>query len=196
METVLAQSTSLLDPDACLVERVALGDEAALRALYAAYGRRMNSFALRLTGDDLVAEEVLQDCLLAVWKGARGYRGESRVLTWLLGIVHNCALNATRRKRLPVENLESAAETLPDVEDLEKAAESADRRRSVVQALDGLSKDHRAVLELTFFHGLGMAEVARVCGCPIGTVKSRLSYAKAHLRRALERAGLGAEDLL
>lgn len=196
METVLAHPTSLLGSDAHLMVRVASGDEGALRALYAAYGHRMLAFALRLTGDQAVAEEVLQDSLMAVWRGARGYRGDSHVLTWLLGIVHHQALNAVRRKRLPLAALEEAAETVEDAPSLEDCAQASDRRRTISSALKGLSADHRAVLDLAFFHGLGLAEIAKVSRCPLGTVKSRLSYAKAHLRRALEGAGFKAEDLL
>lgn len=196
METILANPAYAPDPEAALTERMAAGDESALRALYAAYGRRLYAYARRLTGEELVAEEVLQDSLLAAWRGACSYRGESRLATWLLGIVHRQALNAMRRKRLPAASLEEAAERPDEAADPEHCAEASDRRQTIRRALSGLSVEHRAVLELAFYQGLGLTEIAQVCRCPVGTVKSRLSYAKAHLRRALEGAGLRAEDLL
>ncbi|MGE5620454.1 MAG: RNA polymerase sigma factor [Sphingomonadaceae bacterium] len=192
----MTQPTVVGDADAELVRRMASGDESALRSLYALHARRLFAHACRVTGDRATAEEVLQDSLLAAWRGAHAFRGESRVITWLLGIVHRQALNATRRKRLPTSDLGQAAETAACPALLDEHVAAADRRRALTASIARLSPEHRAVLELVFYQGLSLAEVARVCGCPIGTVKSRLSYAKVHLRSALERAGQRAEDLL
>lgn len=196
MEIALTRPIAVVEQDQELVRRVARGDEDALRALYAGHGPRLFAYALRFTGDRSVAEEVVQDTLLAVWKGARDYRGDSRVSTWLLGIVHNQSLNAMRRKRVPTTGLEGVCQEAADAERLEDLASAGDRRRALSVALAQLSPDHRAVLQLVFYQGLSLAETARVLDCPVGTVKSRLSYAKTYLRQALRRAGLGAEDLL
>ncbi len=195
MEIALYRSADL-DPDVALVKRMASGDEEALRSLYAATGRRLFAYALRLTGSEALAEEVLQDSLFAAWKGARSYRGEARVITWLLGIVHHQALNATRRKRLPLEGLDRAALVADRAMGPEAGAEAGERNRALQEAMAGLSPDHRAALELVFYQGLSLAETAKVCACPEGTVKSRLSYAKAHLKAALKQRGLQAEDVL
>jgi RNA polymerase sigma-70 factor (ECF subfamily) len=196
MEIALACTSDRLNADASLVWRMAAGDEGALRALYAAYGRRVLAYAYRLTDSRLLAEEVVQDTLLAAWQGARRFRGDSRVLTWLLGIAHRQALNATRRKRLFLLDLEKAAPVADRVPGPQAQAEGLDRRRVLQGALGELSANHQAVLELVFYQELSLKEAAEVCGCPVGTVKSRLSYAKAHLREALTRAGLQAEDVL
>ncbi len=196
METALTQPVVVGDVEAELVRRMGSGDESALRSLYALHARRLFAHACRVTGDRATAEEVLQDSLLAAWNGARAFRGESRVITWLLGIVHRRALSATRRKQLPTSDLEQAAETAADAAGPEDHVAAADRRRALAASIARLSPDHRAVLELVFYQGLSLAEVARVCGCPVGTVKSRLSYAKAHLRGVLARSGQRAEDLL
>lgn len=196
MEIALTRTSDRLDPDASLVRRMAGGDEDALRALYAAYGRRIFAYAYRLTGSRPLAEEVVQDSLLAAWQGAGRFRGESRVLTWLLGIVHRQALNATRRKRLHSVDLERAAPVADRAPGPQARAEGLDRRRVLKAALAELSLNHQAVLELVFYQELCLKEVAEVCGCPVGTVKSRLSYAKAQLRQALARAGLQVEDVL
>ena len=196
MEIALTCTSDRLDPDTSLVRRMADGDEGALRTLYAAYGRRVLAYAYRLTGSRLLAEEVVQDSLLAAWQGARRFRGDSRVLTWLLGIAHRQALNATRRRWLHSVDLEKAAPVADRAPGPQAQAEGLDRRRVLQEALAGLSPNHRAVLELVFCQGLSLKEAAQVCGCPVGTVKSRLSYAKAYLREALVRAGLQAEDVL
>lgn len=196
MEIALTRSMAAKEQDQELVRRVADGDEQALRAIYTSYGRRLYAYALRLTGNQGVAEEVIQDTFLAVWNGARGYRGDSKVATWLLGIVHHQALNATRRKRLPTTEMEDALHQAGNTDKPEDVATATDRRRALSAALAQLTRDHRTVLELVFYQGLSLTETARVLKCPVGTVKSRLSYAKTHMRQALGRAGLGAEDLL
>ncbi len=195
MEIALSQPMPCADPDSALIRSMAAGDEGALRALYAAYGRRLFAYAYRLTGSEQVAEEVVQDALLAAWKGAGSYRGDARAATWLLGIVHHQALNAVRRKRLPTQELEGAAQVTDHAAGPEAQTEAGERCRALRQALDRLSREHRAVLELVFYQGLSLAEAAEVMGCPVGTVKSRLSYAKANLREALAGAGWRAEDV-
>ncbi len=196
MEIAVSQPALPVDPDQALIRRMVLGDEEALRALYAAYGRRLFAYAYRLTGNRAVAEEVVQDALLAAWKGAAAYRGDSRIVTWLLGIVHHRALNALRRKTVPSDTLEEAAERADAGAGLSELAEASERRKALTVALSQLSGEHRAVLDLVFYQGLSLAEAAEVLRCPVGTVKSRLSYAKVRLRAALVRAGWRAEDVL
>lgn len=88
--------------DLALIQRIADQDEAALRELYASYGQRMYSYALRLTDQPQVAEDVVQDTLVVVWQSAGRFRGEGRVLAWLLGIVHHTALKALRHRSRPI----------------------------------------------------------------------------------------------
>ncbi len=99
-----------------LVRRIASGDEGALGQLYAVYGQRLYAYALRLAGDHALAEDAVQETLVAVWRMAGRYRGEGRVLAWLLGIVHNLALKAVRRQPLPL--LAEMEATLPAPGDL------------------------------------------------------------------------------
>ena len=177
------------DPDLALARRLAAGDEAALRELYAAYGQRLYAYALRLTDDPAQADDVVQDALVAVWKSARAFRGEGRLLAWLLGIVHRTALKTLRRRSAPItEHMEetlAAASPSP-----EQQAERQDQSERLRAALRSLSPEHRAVLELVFYQGLSLEEAAQVCRVPLGTVKSRLSYARNHLRGVLTRQGM------
>ena len=197
MEIALASGAfAVEDADVALVRRLAAGDERALEEVYARHGRRLYVYALRLTGSEVRAEEVVQDSLVAAWRAARSFRSDSRVSTWLLGIVHNKALNAIRRRQLPTAPLGETLDPPDRAEGTEERFAGVERRRAIERALSDLSPEHRAVLDLVFYEELPLAEVAAVRGCPVGTVKSRLSYAKAHLRRALERAGLRREDLL
>lgn len=194
LEAQLSTSQTVQDQDKELIRRIAAGDEDALQALYAACDQRLYAYALRLTGDPAAAEEVLQDSLVAAWQGASRFRGEGRAIAWLLGIVHNKALNSRRVRRperLDGERAEPAAPgPLPEAQ-----AAQNDRRRRLSAAIGSLSLDHRTVLELVFYQGLSLEEAAAVIGCPLGTVKSRLNYAKASLRGLLSRTGMDGEDV-
>ena len=127
MELALTHPATLADPDAGLIQRMAAGDEEALRSLYASHSRRLFAYAIRLTGNPAIAEEVLQDSLLAAWRGARAFRGEARVTTWLLGIVRHQALNATRRKRRETDNLEQVEDATAETGAPDLHAEAIDR---------------------------------------------------------------------
>ncbi|MBN1486411.1 MAG: sigma-70 family RNA polymerase sigma factor [Anaerolineae bacterium] len=182
------------EDDVKYIRRIAKGDAEALRELYAAYGQRMYAYALRLTADPATAEDVVQDSLVAVWQGARRFRGEGRVLSWLLGIVHHKSLNSMRGRSLPVdvEHLEVLPDGDPGPDERVTSQEDAELLR---QGIARLSPSHRAILELIFYQGLSLKEVARVCKCPVGTVKSRLSYAKKRLRGILSGQGVSGEDV-
>lgn len=188
---------NLPHPDADLerVRRMALGDEAALRELFAAYGQRLYAYALRLTGDPAAAEDAVQETLVAAWHTAGRFRGEGRVVAWLLGITHHISLKALRRVSQPItEAMENSLESaLPRPEEQVQAGERAEWLR---RGLAGLSAEQRAVLELVFYQGLSLNEAAVVCGCPLGTVKSRLSYARRHLRGVLSRLEGSDEESL
>lgn len=171
-----------------LLRLVAAGDEAAFGDLYQLYSQPVFNYLLRLINDSAVAEELLQDVFLAVWQGARRFREEARVKTWLLRIAHHQAVSWLRRKR-PAVPLDEATEIAVDdpIDDHLARAWRADQIR---QALDRLSVKHRAVIELTFVHELSYAEIAEIVDCPIGTVKSRMSYALRHLSEIIDALSL------
>jgi RNA polymerase sigma-70 factor, ECF subfamily len=165
--------------DTELLRQVAAGDEAAFTELYDLYAPPVYNYLLRLVNEPPVAEEILQEVFLAMWQGAHRFRAEAKVKTWLLRIAHHQAVSWLRRARAtlsPDEELE------PD--DLEPIEEHLARNWQIDQvraALARLSPTHRAVIELTFVQGLSYAEIAEVMNCPIGTVKSRMSYALRYL---------------
>ena len=193
MEISEERSRPSHDHDSDLVRQIAAGDDDALRELYAAHGQRLYAYAARVTGDLAMAEDVVQESLVAVWKSAGRFRGEGRVFAWLLSIVHHKALNAIRIQS-PVtldEQVDRLADTSPSPD--ERIALN-EQRRQLRASLGRLSLEHRTVLELVFYQGLSLSEAAQICDCPVGTIKSRLSYAKTQLRGDLMRRGLGAEE--
>lgn len=179
-----ARAGALDDRD--LIDRIAGGDRDALAALYARYGGALFAYLVRLVDDRSVAEEVLQDTLVAVWKSAGTFEGRSSVLTWLVGIARRQAHNAGRRRSLPradAAELETLAAAEPEPED---AALASANRDEIARALARLSPLHREAIVLAFVHGLSYEEMARTVGVPIGTIKSRLSNAKGALRAMLD----------
>jgi RNA polymerase sigma-70 factor (ECF subfamily) len=194
-EEKLNSAESQTGADREWIRRIAAGDEAALTDLYAAYGGPMYAYAFRLTGRAAAAEDVLQECLLAVWRSAGRFRGESRVLTWLLGIVHHKAMDAVGKRRME-SSPDKTGDGLPSQdprpdERFMKREQSSLLRESMARLPLAL----RSALDLIFFQGLSLEEAAEVSDCPIGTIKSRLHNAKLGLRRILEENGLSAEEI-
>jgi RNA polymerase sigma-70 factor, ECF subfamily len=169
--------------DATLVERLPFdrsGDE--LRELYRRYAPELFGFATSaLGGDRELAEEVVQDVFAQLWRHAGDYdQRRASVRTWLYAIARNRIIDAHRRaaarpKRAEGNSLDTAAE-------VDAALDQAVLRWQVTAALARLSPSHREVIRLAHYGGLTMREIAERTGVPLGTVKSRTSYALRHLR--------------
>jgi RNA polymerase sigma-70 factor (ECF subfamily) len=177
------------DPDVALIHAVAAGDVHALDELYARFGPGLLSYLTSYLNDRQLAEEVLQDVMLAVWNNASGFRGESKVRTWLIVIARNRAINTRRRKEPQLMPLDDELDfQSSDTGPLEKI-ERKDQQEALREVLQTLPPTQREILELVFFHQLSGPEVADVLGINIGTVKSRLHRAKEMLRRVLQVTG-------
>jgi RNA polymerase sigma-70 factor (ECF subfamily) len=172
--------------DLDLIRRLQAGDDDAVRDLYARHGRRMYAYALRLTNDPATAEDVTQNTLITVWRAIGSFRGEGRLIAWLLGIVHHTAMKSIRGTSAYTDPPEE--DVLPDHQPSpQEQAEGLEMKRWVRDGLASLSLEHRTVLELVFYQGLSLNEVAEILDCPLGTVKSRLSHARQQLRGVLTR---------
>lgn len=173
------------DVGAELIARIASGDRDALTALYHRERQPLFAYLLHLTGDVGIAEEVLQDTFVAVWKNAGSFAGRSSARTWLIGIARRQAHNTLRRRALPRATI-AAAEHLPGaLPEPEERVIAAATRAEVVAAMTHLSPDRREVILLAFAHDLSYREMADVLGIPVGTVKSRLNGAKRALKELL-----------
>lgn len=177
------ETPSAVVTDEALLQRLGDGDARALETLYQLHGAALFGFLLAITDDRTLAEEVLQDTLLAAWRSAAGFRGGAKVRTWLFAIARRQARDRTRRRRLPVVADEEGAMVADPAPGPEQLALLRDDVADVVQAARELPPHQREVLALIFVHELTYEEAARVVGVPLGTVKSRLSLA----RRALQQ---------
>jgi len=172
-----------------LLRRIAAADRHAFEVLARRHYANLHRFVGRIIQRPHLAEEVANDTLLGVWRGAGGYAGNAKASTWIYGIANKKALKALQtRKR------ESANEDPEAIEDLvctaptpEHQAEQADLTRELRAALDTLTPAQRAVMELTYFQGHSCEEVAMILGCPVNTVKTRMFHARARLRKQLAR---------
>ena len=176
------------DLDRAVLVRVTAGELHALEELYDRYRAMAYSIALRITGEQPAAEDVVQDAFLGVWRHADRYvEARGSVKTWLLSIVHHRSVDAVRRRRptteLPQPEASPPAQLiLPDV-----WTEVAGRMdaEAVRVALDALSDVQREALELAYFGGLTQTEIAERTATPLGTVKSRIRLGLLAMRRGL-----------
>ena len=180
--------------DADLLRRIGDGDEEAFRALYRRYGGAAFGLAVRIVKQDFLAEEIVQETFLALWRGAGAYdptRGSVR--TWLLSSIHHRAVDGVRREEAHQRRAERVTrETLPGPDVADEVAESLDLgqdRKEVRRALRTLPAQQREVLQLMYYGALTQTQVAERLGLPLGTVKSRCLLAMRKLRTALSGTG-------
>lgn len=174
-----------------LIRGVAGGDREAFRRLYSIYERRLYAYLIKMTGNQGDAEDLVVEVMLAVWQAAKTFRGSSRLSTWILGIARNKAMGKlSKTGRQTMTGLEQAQEVASSEPDPHSRQVEREQRERISTALQQLSAEHREVIELTFYHGRSYAEIARIAGCPVNTVKTRMFYAKQHLRQILAADGL------
>jgi RNA polymerase sigma factor (sigma-70 family) len=170
--------------EAGLVARVAAGELAAFEALYRLYHPRLTRILERVTRRPGLVEELLNDTMLVVWKRAATYNGQSKVSTWVFAIAYRKALKALQRLDESVADDDAALRESPDPGPDEQLGQR-ELHRVLVTALDALSPQHRAVVDLTYFHGINYREIAHIVDCPVDTVKTRMFHARRRLKMLL-----------
>jgi RNA polymerase sigma-70 factor (ECF subfamily) len=176
-----------------LMQLVRRGDARAFEVVYERHSGAAFSLAYRMTGKRVTAEEVVQEAFLALWRAnARYDRTRGSVRTWILGIVHNRAIDALRRgtvhdrRRASDEGLEERFEARERT-DVEAARH--DEAREVRSALGTLPPEQLKVIELAYFGGFSHSEIAEMLETPIGTVKGRMRLGLAKMRVQLGSSG-------
>jgi len=170
--------------DSELLTRVAHGDLEAFEHLYRVYRLRLTRFLAALLKRPELIEEVLDDTMMVVWQTAGSFRGSSKVSTWIFAIAYRKAYKAKARWPDPVEDPEQDDRMSTDPGPDDELGKQQ-LRAALMKAMDGLSVDHRAVVDLTYFHDMGYREVAEIVGCPIDTVKTRMFHARRRLKQAM-----------
>jgi RNA polymerase sigma-70 factor, ECF subfamily len=177
-----------------LLAHSARGSREAFGRLYELLYTPLVRFIYRYTRSHPLIEEILNDTMLVVWQKADTFRGESRVMTWVLGIASRRAMKAVRRER-SWHGLNGAAAEAP-------VSDSETGRLATLEALDWameqLNTEQRLAIELAYFHGMSCEEMAEVLDCPLNTAKTRLHYGRRRLRSLLtgDEQALEFSDLI
>jgi RNA polymerase sigma factor (sigma-70 family) len=177
--------------DRDLMRRIVRGEQDAFRRLFARYAPTAQALARRIVGQAFLAEEIVQEAFLSVWRNPVGYDPErGSVRAWLLSTVHNRAVDLVRREEAHRRRADDAmADPEPvDSDPAEQVVEEIglpEERAAVRRAIEGLPADQRQVIELMYFGGLTQTKIATELSLPLGTVKSRTLLAMRRLRSAL-----------
>ncbi len=190
-KSALVGLRELADED--LMQLVRQGEAVAFEIIYERHCNAAFSLAYRMTGKRSIAEDVVQEAFLSLWRsGARYDRTRGSVRTWTLGIVHNRAIDALRRgivhdrRRASDEGIEERFEA-PENTEIEVARR--DESREIREAMNELPREQSQVIELAYFGGFTHTEIATMLNAPIGTIKGRMRLGLAKMRLALGDPG-------
>lgn len=185
-----ALSANQATSDEVLIGRIANGDRLAMQVLFARHHVRVFRFVLRLVREEATAEDLISEVFLDVWRQAGRFEGRSQVSTWLLAIARFKALSVLRRK--PEQELdEETAEAIEDTSDTPDVTLEKKQKADVIRkCLNGLSTEHREIIDLVYYHEKSVEEVAEIVGIPEATVKTRMFYARKKLAELLKAQGI------
>jgi len=176
--------------DELLLESIADGNRTSMHILYARHNVRVYRFILRIVRDATVAEDLVSQVFLDVWRTATQFEGRSQVSTWLLSIARFKALTSLRQRRFEDIDQEDVRE-IPDEADTPEASLARTTTSEILRAcVAKLSPAHREIINLVYYHEKSVEEVGEIIGVPQSTVKTRMFYARKQLAELLRGAGV------
>lgn len=161
-----------------------------MQVLYGRHHVRVFRFGLRLVRNQQLAEDLISEVFLDVWRQAGRFEGRSAVSTWLLGITRFKALSALRRRTEAELDDEMAVAIADTADDPEVTVQKKNTGEALRECLTALSPEHREIIDLVYYHEKSVEEVAQIVGIPENTVKTRLFYARKKLAVLLQAAGI------
>jgi RNA polymerase sigma-70 factor (ECF subfamily) len=183
-------SAAVEDIDYALVRAVARGSKSAMRTLFMRHQIRVYRVIKRIVRDHAEAEDLTSEVFLAVWRRADLFQGRSRVSTWLCGIARHKALTAIETVP-PVCHDEEAMLTVSDpAPSPEGDLYARERTAALRTALTALSREHREIIDLVYYRGKSIKEIAGMLGIGLNTVKTRMFYARKRLAGLIAAAGV------
>jgi RNA polymerase sigma-70 factor (ECF subfamily) len=183
---IAAQATT----DEMLLQSIAEGDRTAMHTLYARHNVRVYRFILRIVRDTTVAEDLVSQVFLDVWRTAKQFEGRSQVSTWLLSIARFKALTALRQRRFEDLDQDEVREIADTSDTPEASLERATTRAILRACVAKLSPAHREIINLVYYHEKSVEEVGQIIGIPQSTVKTRMFYARKQLADLLRVCGV------
>jgi RNA polymerase sigma-70 factor (ECF subfamily) len=179
-------SAATASSDAILVNRIAAGDKLAMQALFARHRTSIYRWLLRFVSSEALAEDLLSEVFLDVWRQADRFEGRSSVSTWLMSIARHKALSARRGRAEDELTEEIEAAIVDTAHDPEVALQEKNRGELLRQALTHLSSEHREIIDLVYYHEKSITECAEIIGIPAATVKTRMFYARKKLTELIK----------
>jgi RNA polymerase sigma-70 factor, ECF subfamily len=183
---IAAQATS----DDMLLKSIADGDRTAMHILYSRHNVRVYRFILRIVRDTTIAEDLVSQVFLDVWRTAKQFEGRSQVTTWLLSIARFKALTALRQRRFEDIDQDEVREIADNSDTPETSLERSTTRAILRACVAKLSPAHREIINLVYYHEKSVEEVGQIIGIPQSTVKTRMFYARKQLADLLRGAGV------
>ena len=181
-----AQATS----DEMLLQSIADGGRTAMHILYSRHQVRVYRFILRIVRDTTIAEDLVSQVFLDVWRTAKQFEGRSQVSTWLLSIARFKALTALRQRRFEDIDQDEVREIADESETPETSLERTTTSAILRACVAKLSPAHREIINLVYYHEKSVEEVGQIIGIPQSTVKTRMFYARKQLGELLRGAGV------
>lgn len=195
-ESTASRSRRDRDPadeqELALLRAVARGDRSAFESLHTRYHGLLTRFLIRSTSRRDLVEEVVNDTLWAVWRGASRFRGDSKPRSWIFAIACRSLMKALRDRPLEAGSPASGhavGDAIADIADAGCDVARAEIRDWVRRGLDLLPTEQRMTLELAYFLGQSCEEIATIMNCAVGTVKARMFHARVRLRNTLPALG-------
>lgn len=168
-----------------LLARIVRADELALKELYCIYYSRLRRFVARINGGRAV-DEIINDVMFVVWQKAGTFNRQCRPSTWIFGIAYNKARQAFKADRPDfVESLDAIGMDSQELGIIDSGLRQLEMNNLLTEAFRCLSPEQRAVIELTYFHGMSYQEISQVMDCSENTVKTRMFYARIKLSKVL-----------
>jgi RNA polymerase sigma-70 factor (ECF subfamily) len=176
--------------DKALIRAMADGDKGALKILYVRHHARVRRFLVRMVGSEEMAEEIVNEVFLEAWRRADKFEGRSQVATWLMAIARFRAITECRR-RWDAQLDDRVAAVIEDSSDIPSISLEKRERSDILQrCVAKLTPLHREVINLIYYQGKKVEEVAQFTGTPVNTIKTRMHHARNRMAELLAEAGV------
>jgi RNA polymerase sigma-70 factor, ECF subfamily len=176
-------------PDQELIELIAESDKGAMRVLFRRHQLRVFRFVMRMVRHQQTAEDLVSEVFLEIWRTAGRFEARSQVTTWMLAIARHKALAALRRHS-PAEDEELLQFVEDPTDNPEVAMHKSERSALLRDCIKQLSRAHREVVDLIYYHERSIDDAARIVGVPVNTVKTRVFYARKRIAELMAARGI------
>jgi len=176
--------------EVALLERMAGGDRDAFTAFYRQVERPLFGYLMKLVRERDVAEDILNETMMEVWRQAGRFEGRSSVNTWVFSIAHHRAVSRFRKRRESVLHEDHAATIADEAPMPDQRAQSSGMARLLARLMEQLTFEHREVLHLAYYQEFTVQEIADALDLPPNTVKTRMFYARQRLKALLAESGV------